>query len=159
MLGKEGDKRKIRDTKIGQFLADKAPLLFQTVADLLPNSGTLGIVKNLIGGSDELKPGDKVRAVEMTNEQMAHEERLEAELTARHAADMASDSFLSKNIRPMTLAYLLIFVSIISVIDAARLTFTMPDSYIKLFQILLLTVFGFYFGSRGLEKLMQIWKK
>ena len=83
----------------------------------------------------------------------------ERELSDRHKADMVSDSWLSKNIRPLTLVFLLGLVSILAVFDGNIGEFVVEDSYVDLYRQLLLLAFGFYFGSRGVEKVMKVWKK
>jgi len=87
------------------------------------------------------------------------EARFETELTARHAADMASDSWLSKNIRPLSLVFLLGTVSVLALFDGNVGEFVVGNSYVELFRQLLLLAFGFYFGSRGVEKVVKVWKK
>ena len=79
----------------------------------------------------------------------------EAEISARHAADMRSDSWLSKNIRPMTLVYLMVVVSACAFTDGNIGQFKINPAYVKLFESLLLVAFAFYFGSRGMEKVMK----
>lgn len=83
----------------------------------------------------------------------------EQELTARHKADMGSDSWLSKNIRPLTLA----FLTVMTVVLAWATIFHLPETkvalmnpWIELLTALDLTAFGFYFGSRGIEKGIQM---
>ena len=92
------------------------------------------------------------------------ETKLEGELTERLKSDMSSDEPLAKKVRPGSLVYLLIVVSILAVTDGNlsydTWHFTVGKDYIELFKALLLMVFGFYFGSRGLEKIAAvIWKK
>lgn len=80
----------------------------------------------------------------------------EAQITARHDADMKSDSWLSKNVRPMVLIYLTIIITILAflviftITDASRMALITP--WIDLLKDLLQTAFVFYFGSRGIEK-------
>ena len=70
---------------------------------------------------------------------------------------MASDSWLSKNIRPILLIYLVFIISVLSMGDSiSYFNFDVKDSYIELFEVLLITSFSFYFGSRGLEKVTKI---
>ncbi len=82
------------------------------------------------------------------------------ELTKRQQLDMTSDSWLSKNIRPLTLAYLIIIVSLFAFTDGniniGDWHFLVKPEYIDLFKSLLLTGFVFYFGSRGVEKITKI---
>lgn len=82
----------------------------------------------------------------------------EKELTKRHELDMKSDSWLSKNIRPMTLAFLMFVFVIISFFDGNLGQFTLNPAYVDVYQTLLALVFTFYFGSRGIEKSVKIWK-
>ena len=81
--------------------------------------------------------------------------QVEQEITKRHTADMNSDNKLSKNIRPLSLIYLLGVVSVLSVTDGNVGEFTVGESYVKLFEVLLVVAFGFYFGGRSIEKLRR----
>ena len=65
---------------------------------------------------------------------------------------MKSDSWLSKNIRPMTLLFLTVSTVLIIFMDAGLLKFEVKDSYVDLLQLVLITVIGAYFGGRSLEK-------
>lgn len=102
--------------------------------------------------SPEEKANAKNRFSELITSYHAN---VEQELSERHKADMASDSFLSKNIRPLTLVYLMIVVSISAFTDGNIGAFKINPAYVKLFESLLLVAFAFYFGSRGMEKVMK----
>lgn len=78
---------------------------------------------------------------------------IEQEVTKRWEADMQSDSWLSKNIRPMVLAFLVLSTVLMIFIESGTITFKVQDKWIDLLQIVLITVIGAYFGSRGLEKI------
>lgn len=81
----------------------------------------------------------------------------QTELTARHAADMTSDSWLSKNIRPSVLAYILTAYLVLSVLDGFG--FHVSESYITLLGQWGMVVMSFYFGGRTVEKIMGLaWK-
>lgn len=81
----------------------------------------------------------------------------EASRTERHAADMASDSWMSKNIRPITLVFLTIVYMTIVVLDSiGTLQFDVAAAHQSTIEILLTAVYGFYFVSRGVEKVVQI---
>ena len=80
------------------------------------------------------------------------EQQMNKEVTARWQADMSSDSWLSKNVRPLTLIFLVISTITLIFIDAGVIDFDVKDSYVDLLQLVLITVIGAYFGSRGLEK-------
>ena len=75
-------------------------------------------------------------------------------ITARQQADMASDSWLSKNIRPMTLIYILISYLLLAVLDASVLD--IADAFVELLGQWGMLVMSFYFGGRTLEKIMDI---
>lgn len=76
----------------------------------------------------------------------------EKELTARHAADMTSDSWLSKNVRPLTLLILLLLYLIFALCDALG-WLHIAIAYIDMLEQLTMLVMAFYFGSRGMEKI------
>lgn len=85
-------------------------------------------------------------------------EALEGEVTERHKNDMSSDSWLSKNIRPLTLIFLTVAVTLLAYITVfdTELNTKALEMWIDLFSALLLLVYGFYFGSRGIEKIMDM---
>lgn len=85
--------------------------------------------------------------------------KIEDEVTKRWQADSSGDDPLAKKVRPFSLIYLLLAVSVLAVMDGNAWGFTVKEVYIELFRSLLLLVFGAYFGSRGLEKIAQIWGK
>ena len=83
----------------------------------------------------------------------------ESERTGRHETDMKSDSWMSKNIRPLTLIFLMGFYTIIAVTDSiGTLAFDVKPAYISLLETLMMTAFGFYFVMRGAEKITKIAK-
>jgi len=75
------------------------------------------------------------------------------ELTKRMVADMSSDSWLSKNIRPMTLIYILTAYLILTLLDAANII-DVADNFVSLLGQWGMLVMSFYFGGRSLEKIM-----
>ena len=120
------------------------------------------LIKNIIGdnASSLIKSiGEAIdRNVTNAGEKMALYNELQrilneqdAELTARHAADMASDSWLSKNVRPLTLIGLLVLYLIFALLDGLNVLH-LGAAYIDMLQQLCILVLTFYFGSRGLEK-------
>ena len=82
----------------------------------------------------------------------------EAELTRRHEMDMKSDSWLSKNVRPLTLVFLMFMFSVISIFDGNIGQFSIDPKYIPVYEMLLMVVMGFYFGGRTLEKSVKMYK-
>lgn len=84
---------------------------------------------------------------------------LEKEITSRHAADMASDSFLSKNIRPMLTIFSLVLYTLFALIDGNIGEFNIANQYVDLLGQIVIMSLGFYFTSRGIEKTAKIIKK
>lgn len=80
------------------------------------------------------------------------------EITKRWTADMTSDSWLSKNVRPLALKFLTISLIILIIIDSSITGFIVQENWITLLSSLLLLVYGAYFGGRSLEKIQKIRK-
>ena len=140
------DKKKIKDTKLGAWLSEKAPNVLGVVGDLLPDSGALGVVKNLIDKDDSVDSEEAQRVIDA-------EVRFQENVTERWKADMGSDVKLAKLIRPLTLIALMFMFMMTMVADSIDgLPFTVKDSYVDLLQILMMTAFGAYFAGRTIEK-------
>tara|TARA_B110000003_G_scaffold85939_1_gene87968 strand:+ start:777 stop:1184 length:408 start_codon:yes stop_codon:yes gene_type:complete len=84
---------------------------------------------------------------------------LEKEITSRHAADMTSDSWLSKNIRPMLTIFSLFLYTLFALIDGNIGEFNIANQYVDLLGQIVIMSLGFYFTSRGIEKTAKIIKK
>lgn len=98
---------------------------------------------------------------QLDQQAVQHEARLESELTQRLKMDMKSDSWLSKNIRPMTLIFMTLVVSVLAFCTIFNDSFTPTQletiqAWIPFFQTIMLTIYAFYFGSRGLEKVQKM---
>ena len=141
------EKNKIKDTALGGWLKQKAPGILDTVGDLLPDSGGLGVVKNLIDRQyPDLDP-EEVRA------KIDAEIAFQNNVTERWKADMGGDVKLAKLIRPATLIALMSMFMITMMLDSLdNLPFNVKDSYVSLLEILMLTSFGAYFAGRTIEK-------
>lgn len=81
------------------------------------------------------------------------------EVTKRWQYDMQSDSWLSKNIRPLSLAFLTLSLFIYIILDSCLEGFKIAKEWITLLSSLLLLVYGGYFGARSMEKISKHWKK
>lgn len=77
---------------------------------------------------------------------------IQKEVSERWKADMQSDNWLAKSIRPISLAFLLVVLTIFTLVDFSFIDLDIKDSWIDLWQLLSITAFGAYFGSRGYEK-------
>jgi hypothetical protein len=92
---------------------------------------------------------------EMTEVFIKAEADMQQNVTERWKTDMNSDSFLSKNVRPMVLIFLVVSTVLMVFIDAGVITFDLKDSHTDLLQMILLTCIGAYFGGRSYEKVKK----
>ena len=146
------DKKKFNETKIGAFLSSKAPKILNALGDVLPNQGTLGLVKNLISSDNKIKAVDKEQAMKLIEQDIAEMK----EVSSRWRSDMKSDSWLSKNTRPLALIFLTASAVLMMSMDSLHLQFNVDEEWISLLKTLLVTVYVAYFGSRGAEKITKI---
>jgi len=148
-------KKKFKETKVGQFLLGKSGVL-DSLADVLPDTGLLGVVKNLIDRDETLPPPDKEMALKLLQQDIVEAQ----EVSKRWESDMTSDSWLSKNTRPMSLIFLTIMtIAFIWVDSHGYIDFTVEQEWINLLKTLTTTVYVAYFGSRGAEKFKSISNK
>ena len=145
------DRKKIKDTKVGVWLREKAPAVLDTVGDLLPDSGGLGVVKRLIDMEPNMSSEDKLSFNKLL---MDYESNAQNNVTERWKADMLSDSWISKNIRPLMLIYLVVMFSIFVLLDSIdSVSFEVKDAYIDVLSVLMTTAFTAYFAGRSYEKI------
>ena len=146
-------KKKFHETKVGQFLSKAAPGILGTVGEVLPNNGVLGLVKNLIHKDPALPAEDKEKALMLLEQDMTEMQ----EVSKRWDSDMKSDSWLSKNTRPLSLIFLSVMtIAFIWVDSHESISFTVEQEWISLLKTLTTTVYVAYFGSRGAEKFKTI---
>ena len=122
------------------------------------SGGAAELVKNVGGVLDNLTTSkeEKLEAERKIKELIAnYEVEMEKNITSRWEADLKSDSWLSKNVRPMTLMFLIVCTMLLIFIDAGVINFNVRDSYVDLLQIVLITVIGAYFGGRSFEKIKK----
>ena len=106
------------------------------------------VIDNLVTTDDErLAAKAKLKQIVLD-----HEARMEQNITDRWSADMNSDSWLSKNVRPLVLIFLIVCTMLLIFIDAGTIAFNVEDKWTDLLQIVLITVIGAYFGGRSVEK-------
>ena len=118
-------------------------------ADLVKGVG--GVIDNLHTSKEE-----KLEAERKIKELIAnYEVEMEKNITSRWEADLKSDSWLSKNVRPMVLIFLIVCTMLLIFIDAGAINFEVKSSWVDLLQLVLITVIGAYFGGRSLEKVKK----
>jgi len=146
-------KKKFNQTKVGKFLSKAAPGILDLAGNVLPDAGLFGLVKNLIKKDTLLPVEDKEKALMLLEQDMIEIK----ETTKRWESDMKSDSWLSKNTRPMCLIFLSIMtIAFIWVDSHHEISFTVEQEWIGLLKTLVTTVYVAYFGSRGAEKFKTI---
>ena len=124
----------------------------------LLSGGAADLVKNVGGVIDELHTSEeeKLEAERKIKEVIAnYEVEMEKNITSRWEADLKSDSWLSKNVRPLVLVFLIVCTMLLIFIDAGALNFEVKSSWVDLLQLVLITVIGAYFGGRSLEKVKK----
>ena len=110
--------------------------------------GVGGVIDNLHTSKEE-----KLEAEQKIKELVAnYEVEMEKNITDRWKADMNSDSWLSKNVRPMILIFLVVSTVLMIFIDAGTIKFVVEQKWTDLLQLVLITVIGAYFGGRSFEK-------
>ncbi len=148
-------KKKFNETKVGAFLSKVAPGILDIAGDVLPDAGLFGLVKNLIHKDPVLPAEDKEKALMLLEQDMTEMQ----EITKRWESDMKSDSYLSKNTRPLTLIFLTVSLVIFILLDGFDISFSIDGGWVDLLKSLLITVYVAYFGSRGAEKFKSISNK
>ena len=121
----------------------------------LLSGGAGELVKNVGGVIDNLHTSEeeKLEAERKIKELVAsYEVQMEKEISSRWDADMKSDSWLSKNVRPLVLVFLVVSTVLLMFIDAGVINFVVEAKWTDLLQLVLITVIGAYFGGRSLEK-------
>jgi hypothetical protein len=119
------------------------------------SGGAKDLVEGVGGVIDDLHTSkeEKLEAEQKVKELVvSYQTSLEKEISSRWNADMKSDSWLSKNVRPLVLIFLVIATVLLIFIDAGAINFTVEAKWTDLLQLVLITVIGAYFGGRSLEK-------
>ena len=113
--------------------------------------GVGGVIDNLHTSKEE-KLAAEAKIKDLV---MGYEAEMQKQVTERWKMDMQSDSWLSKNIRPLVLVFLVVATVLLIFIDAGAITFVVEDKWTDLLQLVLITVIGAYFGGRSLEKVKK----
>jgi len=122
------------------------------------SGGAAELIKGIGGVVDNLHTSKEEKlAAELKIKQLIsdYEVEMEKNITSRWQADLKSDSWLSKNVRPLVLIFLIVCTMLLIFIDAGALNFEVKSSWVDLLQLVLITVIGAYFGGRSLEKVKK----
>jgi hypothetical protein len=127
---------------LGKIFSSGATELVKGVGDVIDNLHT--------SKEEKLEADRKIKEIIHS-----YESKMQEEVSERWKADMLSDSWLSKNVRPMILIFLVISTVLLIFIDAGAIAFKVEATWIDLLQLTLLTVIGAYFGGRSWEKIKK----
>ena len=154
-------KKKNGTTRVGDALRwlvkqgkDVAPELLSVVGSVT-GIEQLKDLADKIGKDDKLSQPDKELLLEELRYDMIEME----ETTKRLVSDNQTDSYLTRNIRPLTLAFLTATLFVYIILDSSLEGFKIDPNWIDLLSSLLLLVYGGYFGMRSAEKITKHWKK
>ena len=128
------------------------------ILGMLTGGGAKDLVEGVGGVIDNLHTSkeEKLEAKQKMKELVSnYEVEMEKTITDRWKSDMASDSWLSKNVRPLVLVFLVISTVLMIFIDAGMISFEVEAKWTDLLQLVLITVIGAYFGGRSLEKVKK----
>ena len=138
-------------TRIGDALRWLVKQGKNVAPEILTIAGNISGIKSL----DELTEEQRVYALKLLESDVKEQE----EITKRWVSDNSTDSFLTQNIRPLTLAFLTLTLFIYIILDSSLDGFKISEKWIDLLSSLLLLVYGGYFGARSAEKIVKSWKK
>lgn len=147
-------------TRVGdslRWLVDAGKKVGPEILDIAGNITGIDALEKLgqkIKGSNELSETDK----KILLEQLELDKEEFKSISDRWQSDMTSDSWLSKNTRPLMLIYLTFITTVYVLLDSAEIAFKVDDVWIDLLKNLLITIYVAYFGSRGFEKFSKIRK-
>jgi hypothetical protein len=147
---------KLKNNGKGTFFGNLLRSLVSTGKKVSPifdaiTGGKVSDILKSIGNSKELTEAEKEMLVKELEQDVIEMQ----EITKRWQSDMLSDSWLSKNIRPLSLAFLTLTLFIYIILDSALDTFKIDQQWISLLGNLLMLVYGGYFGARTLEKIRK----
>jgi hypothetical protein len=132
--------------------------ILSTITGFLSGGDVVKDIGNVIdnlhtSGEEKAEAERKIKSILVQAEQAAQQQ-----VSARWEADMKHGSWLSKNIRPLTLIFLTICFVILSVFDGNMGEFTIGAAYVPVYQTLLMTVYAAYFAGRSIEKVKKVTK-
>jgi len=148
-------KKKFKDTTVGKLLLGAAKVINPALGSVLegvvsPSEAIKEITKA------DISIQDKIKLQQLIHEQQNKEI---GETTKRWISDNSTESYLTRNIRPLTLSFLTLTLFIYIILDSSLEGFKIDSSWIDLLSSLLLLVYGGYFGMRSAEKITRNFRK
>ena len=151
------ENKKLKNNGKGTFFGNLLRSLVKTGKKVSPifdaiTGGKVSDILKSIGSSKELTEAEKEMLVKELEQDVIEMQ----EISKRWESDMSSDSWLSKNIRPLSLAFLTLSLFLYVILDSSLNSFKIAEQWISLLGNLLMLVYGGYFGARTLEKIRKI---
>jgi hypothetical protein len=150
------DKKKFKDTTVGKLLFGAASMINPTLGNVLKGVSS---PKEAIAeiGKSKISNDDKIKLQQLIYEQQNKE--IES-ITNRWEADSISDSWLSKNVRPLVLVWCIVVFSLAGILDSIEsVPFHIGETWNDTFEKVMMAVVLAYFGGRTTEKATSIFKK
>jgi hypothetical protein len=149
-------KKKFKDTAVGQLLFGAASVINPTLGNVLQGVTSPKEAIEAITKSD-VSLDDKIKLQQLIYEQQNKEIQ---SITSRWQADASSDSWLSKNVRPLVLVWCIVIFSLAGILDSIEdLPFHINSLWNDTFEKVMMSVILAYFGGRTTEKATKIYKK
>lgn len=147
----ETSKKKFKDTTVGKLLLGAAHVVNPALGKVLegvvdPQEAIAEISKSKISVEDKIKLQQMI---------YNHQNKELEEISKRWSSDMLSDNTLSKSIRPLSLAFVLISTVLLIFIDSGFINFAVDSEWKELLKMLLITIVAAYFGGRSYEKIKK----
>lgn len=146
---RKANKKPFNETGLGKFLKAAGSTIGTTLGDVLPNTGVLGIIKQLVKRDPDLSEDDREIALKMIDMDLIEMQ----EVTKRLQSD--NEHPVTRLVRPISYAFVLANLAILMYFDGNVGGFQLDEQWIPLIQSLAGTMTIFYFGSRGVEKIMK----
>lgn len=147
---KKRNRKKFKDTAVGTFLLKKIPAIVGSLGEILPDNGVLGVVKNIIATTQELSEADREMAYRLLEVDLIEMQ----EITKRLETD--NEHIVTRLVRPVSYGTMFVFFFALVFFDGNVGGFEVNEMYVPVIQALFSTMTMFYFGSRGIEKIMKI---
>lgn len=145
LFKKKADRKKFSETTVGKFIKEKAPDILEKIGDRFP---AVGLITDLISNHPKMSETDKATALEMAKIELQFEQNI----TDRWKSDADSGAWLAQNARPLVLLSAVLMLYIFIILDSCGLKFNVKPEWISLYNMMLITTIGAYFGLRSWDK-------
>lgn len=149
--GMANDRKPLRETKVGKWVAEKFPDVIEVIGDALPEKGVLGILKNLIDGKS-MTSAERLQFEQLYSSELIEIER---EITKRWEADAKSQFMLPQITRPLIVLALVAGLLTFITLDSLEVRFSIAPHWVAMYEVVLIAAIGGYFSARTIDKRNQ----